>query len=105
MGRSDNGWQARYEILPGKEKVVSELKKLAKTATLSIWQPIWTERERRSPGIFRKPLAVIRAAIIEWSLTKFTQKAIQAAFEAPASSILRVYMRSRRDVSGSRCRL
>ena len=26
----DNGWQARYEILPGKEKVVSELKKLAK---------------------------------------------------------------------------
>ena len=22
----DNGWRARYEILPGKEKVVSELK-------------------------------------------------------------------------------
>ena len=28
----DNGWQARYEILPGKEKVVSELKKLAKNS-------------------------------------------------------------------------
>mgnify|MGYP003842379881 CR=1 FL=1 len=26
----DNGWRARYEILPGKEKVVSELKRLAK---------------------------------------------------------------------------
>ena len=28
----ENGWKARYEILPGKEKVVSELKKLAKDA-------------------------------------------------------------------------
>ena len=26
----DNGWEARYEILPGKEKVVSELQRLAK---------------------------------------------------------------------------
>jgi len=28
----EHGWKARYEILPGKEKVVAELKKLAKTA-------------------------------------------------------------------------
>jgi DNA topoisomerase-1 len=28
----DNGWRARYEVLPGKEKVVSELKRLAKSA-------------------------------------------------------------------------
>jgi len=28
----DNDWQARYEILPGKEKVVSELQKLARDA-------------------------------------------------------------------------
>src|SRR5690606_22092887 len=28
----EHGWRARYEILPGKEKVVAELKKLAKTA-------------------------------------------------------------------------
>src|SRR5690606_7526868 len=28
----DHGWKARYEILPGKEKVVAELKKLAKSA-------------------------------------------------------------------------
>ncbi|MGV3592473.1 MAG: toprim domain-containing protein, partial [Gammaproteobacteria bacterium] len=28
----DKGWQARYQILPGKEKVVSELKKLAQTS-------------------------------------------------------------------------
>ena len=27
-----NGWAARYEVLPGKEKVVDELKKLAKSA-------------------------------------------------------------------------
>ena len=28
----EHGWKAQYEILPGKEKVVSELKKLAKSA-------------------------------------------------------------------------
>lgn len=28
----EHGWRARYEILPGKEKVVNELKKLAQTA-------------------------------------------------------------------------
>lgn len=28
----DQDWQARYEVLPGKEKVVSELKRLAKSA-------------------------------------------------------------------------
>ena len=28
----DNDWKANYQILPGKEKVVSELKKLAKNA-------------------------------------------------------------------------
>ena len=28
----DNDWKANYEILPGKEKVVAELKKLAKDA-------------------------------------------------------------------------
>lgn len=28
----DNGWEAAYEILPGKEKVVEELKKLARDA-------------------------------------------------------------------------
>jgi DNA topoisomerase-1 len=28
----DHDWQARYEVLPGKEKVVSELKRLAKSA-------------------------------------------------------------------------
>ena len=29
-----NGWKAHYEILPGKERVVSELKKLAKDADM-----------------------------------------------------------------------
>ncbi|KFC50073.1 hypothetical protein DK37_21685 [Halomonas sp. SUBG004] len=28
----DNGWEAHYEVLPGKEKVVAELKKLAEKA-------------------------------------------------------------------------
>ncbi len=29
----ENGWDARYEVLPSKQKVVSELQKLAKTAS------------------------------------------------------------------------
>ena len=29
----DNGWNPRYEVMPGKEKVVAELKKLAKNST------------------------------------------------------------------------
>lgn len=28
----EHGWQAHYEVLPGKENVVAELKKLAKDA-------------------------------------------------------------------------
>ena len=50
----DNGWQARYEILPGKEKVVSELKSSPRTATRSTSRLTSTERVRRLPGICRK---------------------------------------------------
>ena len=46
----DKDWKARYEILPGKEKVVAELKNWQQTPTISFSQPIWIERERPSPG-------------------------------------------------------
>ncbi|GIS02451.1 MAG: hypothetical protein CM15mP103_10020 [Gammaproteobacteria bacterium] len=50
----DNGWQARYEILPGKKEVVSELKKLAKDSDAIYLATDLDRRARRSPGICRK---------------------------------------------------
>ena len=37
----DHGWKAKYEILPGKEKVIEELRRLAKDATPS-YRTAWT---------------------------------------------------------------
>ena len=95
----DNGWQARYEILPGKEKVVSELKKLAKNSD-AIY--LATDLDREGEAIAWHLQEAIGGDTSRYHRVVFneiTQKAIQAAFETPASSILRVCMRSRRDVS------
>ena len=45
----DNDWEAHYEILPGKEKVVSDLKKLAKDADL-VYLATDLDREGGRPG-------------------------------------------------------
>lgn len=50
----EQGWKARYEILPGKEKVVDELRRLAENATLSISRLTWTEKGKPLPGIYRR---------------------------------------------------
>ncbi len=39
-----HNWEAHYEVLPGKEKVVSELKQLAEKPTTSISQPTLTAK-------------------------------------------------------------
>jgi len=65
----EKGWIARYEILPGKEKVVDELVKLAKDADL-IYLATDMERVRRLLGICRKRLGEIPAVTVEWCLTK-----------------------------------
>jgi DNA topoisomerase-1 len=44
-------WKANYQILPGKEKVVAELKKLAKMLKIFIWPRIWIGKERLLLGI------------------------------------------------------
>ena len=79
----DNGWQARYEILPGKEKVVSELKKLAKDSD-AIY--LATDLDREGEAIAWHLQEAIGGDTSRYHRVVFneiTQKAIQAAFEAP----------------------
>ena len=46
----EHGWKARYEILPGKEKVVAELRALAAQAD-TIYLATDLDRKKRLPGI------------------------------------------------------
>ena len=79
--------------------MVSELKKLAKNSD-AIY--LATDLDREGEAIAWHLQEAIGGDTSRYHRVVFneiTQKAIQAAFEAPASSILRVYMRSRHDVS------
>jgi len=79
----EKDWEARYEILPGKEKVVDELVKLAKTAD-AIYLATDMDREGEAiawhlqeaiggdPGRFRRVV-----------FNEITKTAIHAAFENP----------------------
>ena len=66
-------WKANYQILPGKEKVVAELKSLAKNPIIFISQPTWIEKERLLRGIYVKSLVamiVVLAALYLMRLLK-----------------------------------
>jgi DNA topoisomerase-1 len=79
----DNNWDARYEILPGKEKVVSELKRLAKSAD-HIY--LATDLDREGEAIAWHLREVIGGEDDRFDRVVFneiTKKAIQAAFEEP----------------------
>ena len=79
----DKGWEAHYQILPGKEKVVDELTRLAESAD-TIYLATDLDREGEaiawhlqqaiggSPGRYRRVV-----------FNEITKKAIQSAFEAP----------------------
>jgi hypothetical protein len=47
----EHGWKAKYEVLPGKENVVAELKSLPKMQMKSISQRIWIEKGKQLLGI------------------------------------------------------
>jgi len=79
----DNGWKARYEILPGKEKVVSELKKLAKDSD-AIY--LATDLDREGEAIAWHLQEAIGGDTSRYHRVVFneiTQKAIQEAFKQP----------------------
>ncbi|MBK1851708.1 type I DNA topoisomerase [Marinobacter sp. 1-4A] len=81
----DNDWNARYEVLPGKEKVVSELKRLAKNAD-HIY--LATDLDREGEAIAWHLKQTIGGEPEKYRRVVFneiTKRAIQEAFENPGS--------------------
>lgn len=80
----DNNWAARYEILPGKEKVVAELKKLAKSAD-QIY--LATDLDREGEAIawhLKEAIGGDESRYRRVVFNEITKKAIQEAFSAPS---------------------
>ena len=78
-----NGWTARYEVLPGKEKVVDELKKLAKSAD-AIY--LATDLDREGEAIAWHLKEIIGGDESRYQRVVFneiTKRAIQESFAAP----------------------
>ena len=81
----ENNWKAEYATLPGKEKVVSELKKLAKNAD-TIY--LATDMDREGEAIAWHLTQVIGGDDSRYKRVVFneiTKKAIRTAFDDPGS--------------------
>lgn len=79
----DNEWAANYQILPGKEKVVSELKKLAKNADEIF---LATDLDREGEAIawhLQQAIGGDEERYRRVVFNEITKKAIQEAFEEP----------------------
>ena len=92
----DKGWEARYEILPGKEKVITELKKLAEDADIVY---LATDLDREGEAIAWHLREVI-GGDVEYRRVVFneiTKSAIQDAFNDPGElDLSRVYAQQAR---------
>jgi len=80
----DNGWAAKYQILPGKEKVVKELKALAETAD-QIY--LATDLDREGEAIAWHLQEIIGGDASRYQRVVFneiTKTAIQEAFSKPS---------------------
>lgn len=81
----ENDWQAQYQILPGKEKVVEELKRLAKDAD-TIY--LATDLDREGEAIawhLRETIGGDESRYSRVVFNEITKKAIQGAFEKPTA--------------------
>ena len=79
----DNNWRAYYEILPGKEKVLKELKALAKTAD-AIY--LATDLDREGEAIawhLREAIGGDEDRYRRVTFSEITRKAVQDAFADP----------------------
>lgn len=79
-----NGWAAHYQVLPGKEKVVEELKKLAAKAD-EIY--LATDLDREGEAIawhLREAIGGDESRFRRVVFNEITKKAITAAFEKPS---------------------
>ena len=80
----ENGWQAEYQVLPGKEKVVAELRKLAETSD-AIY--LATDLDREGEAIawhLRESIGGDDSRYQRVVFNEITKKAIAEAFEAPS---------------------
>jgi DNA topoisomerase-1 len=80
----ENGWEAHYEILPGKEKVVDELKKLAKNAD-TIY--LATDLDREGEAIawhLKESIGGEDDKFRRVVFNEITKKAIKSAFDDPS---------------------
>ena len=93
----ERGWEATYEILPGKEKVVEELKRLAKDAD-HIY--LATDLDREGEAIawhLREVIGGDDSRFKRVVFNEITKTAIEAAFETPGQLDLgRVYAQQTR---------
>ncbi|GHE19863.1 type I DNA topoisomerase [Halomonas urumqiensis] len=81
----ENGWKANYEILPGKEKVVAELQKLATKADTVY---LATDLDREGEAIawhLRETIGGDDARYKRVVFNEITKNAIQEAFKDPGS--------------------
>ena len=79
----ENGWEAEYAVLPGKEKVVNELKQLAADAD-TIY--LATDLDREGEAIawhLREAIGGDDSRYRRVVFNEITKKAIQGAFEEP----------------------
>ena len=79
----DHGWKAKYEILPGKEKVIEELRRLAKDAD-TIY--LATDLDREGEAIawhLRESIGGDDSRYKRVVFNEITKKAIQEAFSKP----------------------
>ncbi len=79
----ENDWAAQYQILPGKEKVVEELKRLAKDADIIY---LATDLDREGEAIawhLRETIGGDDSRYKRVVFNEITKKAIQEAFEKP----------------------
>ena len=79
----EHGWKAKYEILPGKEKVIEELRRLAKDAD-TIY--LATDLDREGEAIawhLREAIGGDDSRYKRVVFNEITKKAIQEAFSQP----------------------
>ena len=85
----DKGWSANYQILPGKEKVVSELKKVAKYAE-TIY--LATDLDREGEAIawhLREAIGGDQTRYKRVVFNEITERAVAEAFSDPGDVDMR----------------
>ena len=97
----EKNWEARYEILPNKEKVVDELRKIAEKADVIY---LATDMDREGEAIawhLQEAIGGDPSRYRRVVFNEITETAIQAAFEKPGPCLLYTSP-SPRDLSTSR---